>query len=183
MIMDGKEYAMLKIGEKVLYGAVGACTVTDMCTKKFGDAGEREYYVLVPVYDSRTTLYVPVDNEALKAKMRKLLSAEEIEELITSMPAAESSWISDEKARQEHFKNTLRSGDRRALIGMTKSLYTHRKKVLSMGRKPHMADERMFKEAEKMLCDEFAVVLGMEPGEVMPYIMGKLDGKEAKKKA
>ncbi len=168
---------MLKIGEKVLYGAAGACTVTDICTKKFGDAGEREYYVLVPVYDSRTTLYVPVDNEALQAKIRKLLSAEEIDALISSMPAAESSWISDEKARQEYFKNTLRSGDRRALIGMTKSLYVHRNKVLKMGRKPHMADERMFKEAEKLICDEFAVVLGMEPGEVLPYIMRRLEAK------
>ena len=165
---------MLKIGEKVLYGTAGACTVTDICTKKFGDAGEREYYVLVPIYDSRTTLYVPVDSPASQAKLKRLLSAEEVEELISPMSSTEIFWISDEKARQEHFKSTLRSGDRRALIGMTKALYTHRKKVLGMGRKPHMADEKIFKEAEKLICDEFSVVLGIEPGDVMPYIMNKL---------
>lgn len=169
---------MLKVGEKVLYGAAGACTITEICTKKFGDAGEREYYVLVPIHDSRTTLYVPVDNEALKAKMKKLLSAEEIEALIDSMPQEEFVWIADEKARQEKFKETLKSGDRRELMGMAKVLYAHRKKVMSMGRKLHTTDERMFREAEKLLCDEFAVVLGMKPAEVMPFIIRRLDEKQ-----
>ena len=77
---------MLKVGEKVLYGAAGACTITEICKKRFGDAEEREYYVLVPIHDSRSTLYVPLDNEKLRAKMKKLLSAEEIEALIDSMP-------------------------------------------------------------------------------------------------
>lgn len=170
---------MLNIGEKVLYGAAGACTITDICTKKFGDKGEREYYVLVPVHDTRTTLYVPVDNEALQAKMKKLLSAEEIEALIASMPREEAVWINDEKARQESFKNILKSGDRRELINMTKALYRHRQKVTAMGRKLHMSDERLFKEAEKLLCDEFAVVLEMQPSEVMPFIIHRLDEQTA----
>lgn len=166
---------MLKIGEKVLYGSAGACTITDICTKKFGDAGEREYYVLVPVHDSRTTLYVPVDNEALQAKMKKLLSAEELEELIQSMPKEEPVWIVDEKTRQEKYKAMLKSGDRRDLISITKAMYSHRKKMLSMGRKLHMADEKLFREAEKLLCDEFAVVLDINPSEVMPFIINKLE--------
>lgn len=166
---------MLEIGEKVLYGAAGACTVTEICTRKFGEAGEREYYVLVPVHDTRTTLYVPVDNESLQAKMKKLLSAEEIESLIASMPEEESLWIADEKVRQEKYKGMLRRGDRRELIGMAKALYRHRQKLMAMGRKLHMADERLFKEAEKLLCDEFAVVLGLKPSEVMTFIAGKLE--------
>lgn len=170
---------MLNIGEKVLYGAAGACTVTDICTKKFGDKGEQEYYVLVPVHDTRTTLYVPLKNEALQAKMKKLLSPEELEALIDSMPREEAVWINDEKARQESFKSILKSGDRRELIGMTKALYSHRQKVTAMGRKLHMSDERLFKEAEKLLCDEFAVVLDMQPSEVMPFIINKLNAKAA----
>lgn len=170
---------MLKIGEKVLYGAAGACTITEICKKKFGESGEREYYVLVPIHDTRTTLYVPLDNEALKAKMKKLLTAEEIEALIDSMPREEYVWIENEKARQERFKEILRCGDRREIMTMAKSLYAHRQKVMSMGRKLHMSDERMFKEAEKMLCDEFAVVLNMKPADVMPFIIKRLDQTEA----
>lgn len=169
---------MLKVGEKVLYGASGACTITGVCTKMFGDGRERDYYVPVPVHDSRTTLYVPMDNETLKTKMRKLLSAEEIDELLDSIPKEEMTWIANDKARQESFKAILRSGDRRALMGMAKSLNGHRKQAAAKGRKLHMADERMYKEAEKLLCDEFSVVLDMKPSEVLPFIMRRLEGAE-----
>ncbi len=171
---------MLKVGERVLYGAAGACTITEICKRQFGDAGEREYYVLVPIHDGRSTLYVPVDNEALRAKMKKLLSAEEIEALIDSMPQEEPAWIEDEKQRQEQFKATLKNGDRREIMGMTKALYNHRKYMMSMGRKLHSCDEKVFREAEKLLCDEFAVVLGMKPAEVMPFIVRRLDTRTTK---
>jgi CarD family transcriptional regulator len=174
---------MLNIGEKVLYGGAGACTITGTCVKKFGDKGEKEYYVLVPVHDSRTTLYVPVGNATLEAKMKKLLSAQEIEALIDSMPKEEPIWINDEKTRQESFKDILRSGDRRELIGMTKALYNHRQKMMARGRKLHMNDERVLKEAEKLICEEFAVVLDINPSEVMPFIIHRLDGQTASRQA
>ena len=41
----------------------------------------------------------------------------------------------------------------------------------------HAADERIFREAEKLLCDEFAAVLGLRPSEVIGFIAGKLEGK------
>ncbi len=165
---------MLNVGEKVLYGASGACTVTDICKRKFGDGDEKEYYVLVPVHDSRTTLYVPVGNAALEAKMKKLLSADEIEELILSMPKQKTEWIADEKVRQETYKKMLHSGDRRDLISITKAMYNHRKTMMAKGRKLHMADEKLYREAEKLLCDEFSAVLEIEPSEVVPFIISKI---------
>ncbi len=170
---------MLNIGDKVLYGAAGACTVTDICRKKFGDAGEREYYVLVPIHDNRTTLYLPVDNEKLMGKVKQLLSVEEIEDLIRSMPDEKPIWIADEKLRQETYKSMLRSGNRRDLVSITKALYNHRQKMASMGRKLHIADEKLLHEAEKLLCDEFAAVLDLQPSEVNTYIMSRLEPSKA----
>ncbi len=167
---------MLSVGETVLYGSAGACPVKEICTRKFGDAGEKKYYVLTPIHDTRTTLYVPVENQAVQAKIKHLLTAEEIEELILSMPKEDPVWISDEKKRQEEYKAVLRRGDRRELMSMTKALYAHRRSMAAIGRKLHMADEKMFREAEKLLCDEFAVVLDMEPSEVLPFIIQKLEG-------
>ncbi|MCI8400743.1 MAG: CarD family transcriptional regulator [Lachnospiraceae bacterium] len=169
---------MLKTGEMVLYGAAGACRVKEICTKKFGDGQEREYYVLTPLHDGRTTLYVPVDNQALHAKMRKLLSAGELEELLLSVPREEEIWISDEKVRQETYRNTIKKADRRELIGMTKTLYNRRKQMMAAGRKLHVADERLYREAEKLLCDEFVVVLGLEASQVMPFILGRLEERK-----
>ena len=165
---------MLKVGEKVLYGGAGACTVTKTVWRRCGESQEeREYYVLTPVRDGRTTLYVPVDNAASQAKIRPLLSPEQLTELVRSMPEEEAPWIADEKARQERYKNTLKSGNRRELLVMAKALYLHRKQVKAMGRRLHQTDERLLQEAEKLLCDEFAVVLGMERGQVISYLFEK----------
>ena len=165
---------MLKVGEKVMYGAAGACTVTETVMRRFGETQkEREYYVLTPVRDGRTTLYVPVDNMALQAKMRRLLSPEELKELVRSLPEEDAPWIADEKIRQEKYKDTLKNGNRRELIAMTRTLYRHRKQVKAMGRRLHVTDERLFQEAEKLLCDEFAVVLGMEPRQVIAFLFEK----------
>ena len=171
---------MFQVGEKVLYGTAGACTITEICKKSFGDAGEKEYYVLVPIHDGRSTLYVPCANETLLAKMKKLLSAEEIMTLIDSMPEADSEWIDDERKRQEYFKNVIKNGNRQEIMSITKALYNHRKQVLSLGRKLHSCDDKVFREAEKLLCDEFAVVLGMKPAEVMPFIVHRLDRRMVK---
>jgi CarD family transcriptional regulator len=74
----------------------------------------------------------------------------------------------------------LKNGDRREIMGIAKSLYNHRKYVLSLGRKLHSCDDKVFREAEKLLCDEFAVVLGMKPSEVMPFIIHRLDERIVK---
>ena len=42
------------------------------------------------------------------------------------------------------------------------------------GKHLRAADERFFKEAERMLYDEFALVLGMEPEEVLPFILERI---------
>ena len=38
-----------------------------------------------------------------------------------------------------------------------------------------MADERFFKEAERLLYDEYAVALGVTPDQVQPYISEIID--------
>lgn len=66
-----------QVNDSVLYGAEGVCRITDICEQDF--MGERAmYYVLKPVYGATSTVFVPVNNERLKAKMRRILSAEEI---------------------------------------------------------------------------------------------------------
>ena len=48
-----------------------------------------------------------------------------------------------------------------------------------MGRKVHVCDERFLKEAEKILYDEFAHVLDIEPEQVLPYIFDQIESAEA----
>ena len=39
----------------------------------------------------------------------------------------------------------------------------------------HVADERFFKTAEKILYDEFALVLEIEPQQVLPFVLQQIE--------
>ena len=176
------EKAQYAIGDTVMYATQGVCRIVDIEKKEFAGV-TAEYYVLKPVYTPNSTVYVPLANGTLTGRMRRLLSKEEVGALIQAMPQEPSVWIADENARKESHREVLAKGDHRQLIQAIKSVYLHRKELQEQGRKLHMTDERFFKEAEKMLYDEFALVLGIQPDQVLPFILSRIDqegsGQEA----
>lgn len=163
----------------VRYGAHGVCKIVDIAEKNFNGVPV-EYYVLKPIYNDTSTIYVPVQNQSLTDKMHKVLSAEEIRALIQAMPYEESIWIDDEEERKRRYQEILVDGDRVELIRMIKALYLRQREQQAKGRKLHMADDRFFKEAERMLYEEFALVLQMKKEEVLPFILAQLQAEKQK---
>ena len=53
-------------------------------------------------------------------------------------------------------------------------IYLHKKEISDKGKKLHLCDEHMLKNAENLLSDEFAYVLKIEKDEVLPYILNML---------
>ncbi len=160
----------IQIGSYVMYGKSGVCRVEDIRKETFGK-DSADYYILKPVFDKMSTIYVPVNNPALQQNMRQVLTPEEIYALIRSMPELEDSqWIHDPRERNAFFKDVLQRGDRGELIQIIKTLYHHQKDATSHGKKLHAADDAIMKKAEKMLYDEFALVLCIAPDEVVPFI-------------
>ena len=76
---------MFKINDTVLYGTEGVCEIKDITQLNFGE-GMMEYYVLQPIYKDSLTIFVHTGNDHLISKMRLILSREEIEEIIRTMP-------------------------------------------------------------------------------------------------
>ena len=64
----------------------------------------------------------------------------------------------------------LRSGDRSELVRLVKTLHTHRLELQQCGRKFHLADERMLRDAERVLFEEFAYALSIPPESVGDYL-------------
>lgn len=166
---------MITLNSTIIY-ASSVCKVKEIKKMTVGK-NTREYYVLAPVYDDKNTIYVPTDNPALLQKMRKILSAEEITELINAMPENETLWIEDDKARSEAYKKILEHGDRAEIIRIIKTLYERRLALMSEGKKLHSADEIIFARAEKMIYDEFALVLDIKREEVTPFILKQIEIK------
>ncbi len=165
---------MFQTEDTILYGTHGVCKIQSIEEMTFSGK-KQEYYILNPVYNQASTIYVPVHNEALTAKMHRILSAEEIYELIRTMPDEKTIWIENENARKERFQEIISGNNRQELVQLIKTLYLHQEKQKEKGKKLHIADERFLKEAEKLLYNEFALVLDMEPNQVLPFIMGQIE--------
>lgn len=164
---------MYQINDTVMYGSQGVCTISGTEEKNFGRQ-KIKYYILKPVFQNNSTIFVPVDNEALTAKMTRVISRDEIMQLIQTVAHTEINWEEDDGLRKKQFKETLLSGDRQSIILLIKAIRIHQQEQSEKLRRLHIADEQFLKEAEGVLYDEFALALGINPAQVLPFIMESL---------
>lgn len=116
-----------QINDTVLYAANGICKITEITKQEF--CGEyKEYYTLKPLYDTRSTIDVPLNNEVLTGKMRRVLCVEEIYDLIRRMPHENEIWIEEEVVRKVRYKEILGRGDPSELVRLIKTLHHHQEK-------------------------------------------------------
>lgn len=171
---------MLKINDIVLYEAEGVCKIKDITKENFGE-GIMEYYVLQPIYKDSLMIFVHTGNDHLISKMRRVLSREEIEKIILTMPEEELLSIEDESAREIKYQEIINSGDRRAVVKLIKTIYLRQKNRKEQKKNPYAIDERFLKEAEKLLYDEFALVLNVKPNQVLPLIIKQIEYSKRRK--
>lgn len=164
---------MFNVNDTILYGTHGICKITDITEQKF-NGSTNKYYILQPLHNTSSTIYVPMDNEKLIAKMRRILSEEEIYELIKAMPDKNGAWIENKNERNEYFRSILSNGDRAEIIKLIKIIYQHKEELKAIGKKLHASDEQFFKEAEKVIYDEFALVLNIRYDQVLPFIVDQI---------
>ena len=70
-------------GETVVYGGSGVCQIDDIRDISFYHERPQKYYVLKPLFVKQSqTVYVPMNNEKLTAKIQPVISREEALELI-----------------------------------------------------------------------------------------------------
>ena len=168
-----KERIMYSVNEKIHYGGSGVCVIQEITTMRFGRTRE-QYYVLKPVYQNSSVIYVPVQNEQLTAKMRPVMSKDEVDSLIDSIDEIPTAWEDDPQLRKTNFDALLRSNECRSLIVLIKTLNAHRERRQACGKALHVSDESFLREAQRLLYDEFAGALGIQPDQVRAYIQTKL---------
>ena len=164
---------MYQIGEKVVYGVHGVCTVADQ-EERLIDRKKRIYLVLEPIGQDGSRYLVPTHNEAAMAKLRPMLSAQDLENLIQSEQVRNQEWIKDENQRKQVYRELIGSGDRIRLMQMVHSLYGHRAAQTAAGKKVHLCDDNFLRDAERLLAGEFSIVLGMTPEEAKQYVRSHL---------
>jgi CarD family transcriptional regulator len=172
MPTEGSE--MYKENDTILYSAHGICRIAEIAEKDLGGS-RMEYYVLKPVTNEGATIFVPVNNENLTAKMRHVMSKDEICSLVEAMSDEDTIWMDDEFVRRARYREIISGGDCRDLVRLVKTLHIHKQSQKALGKRMKSADEDILKGAEKMLHDEFAYVLKIKRDEVLPFIMERVN--------
>lgn len=165
---------MFNVGDMVLYGSTGVCRISEVTDMRMGRE-TKKYFILNPVSQDNSTVFVPVDNELLVGRMRKVLTESEIKKMLNDVDQNENIWIDNDAERGEKFNEIIKSGDRGQIILVVRALYKHQRELTKHGKKLHLADERCLKDAERLIRDEFSIVLNIEPDMVGDYISGHLN--------
>ena len=165
---------MFRINDVVVYGAQGVCKIVGIDEQKI-DGINKKYFVLKPQDNRGTTFYVPTWNEKALAKMRKVMTKQDVDALIDSMPSKTPTWIANENERKETYKKVLASGDQAAIISMIQAIYLHKKEREAEGKRLHMSDEYFMKDAEQLLYNEWQYVLNMDKAGLMAYIFERIE--------
>lgn len=160
---------MFEAGEYIVYGNTGVCKVGEVTKMTApGTEEDRLYYTLEPVYDKGCRLFTPIDNQ--KVIMRPVLTKSEAEELIARMKEIDTLWVSDEKHREQIYKEAIRTGNCEEWVKIIKTLYLRKQSRLAEGKKVTSSDAKYLHLAEESLYGELSVVMGIPKEEMEAFI-------------
>ena len=160
---------MWNLSDVVIYGSAGVCRIDDIKSENF--AGEmKTYFILKPVFDTKTTIHVPEFNEKLMAKIKSVLQRDEALCLIKNFQHIAPLQIDNDKIRYEKYKEILDSGDREMLLAVIKALYERREQLNKSNKKMRASDEHTLKDAEQLFENELSYIFSIPREEVREFI-------------
>lgn len=155
----------MQIGELVVHGTAGVCRVEGETRL---DGMEGTYYVLSPLYVKDATFYTPMNGG--KVKLRPVMSRADALRLINEIPSIEPVVFRGMNEQKLRSAEILKSGDSHQLVSLTKTIYAHRQRRSSMGKKIGSNDAATLKKAETLLFGELATALEMPFEEIPGYV-------------
>lgn len=151
---------MYQIGELVQYGTSGVCKVEEIVQGVPWLQKDTKCYLLVPVNRKEEKIYTPVDND--KVTMRRILSKEEVKELLDQATEIEGLSIVNEKQCEAVYREELYSVDCYRWLGLLKTLYARKAARLAIGKRITATDERYLKSVEERLKEELNLIIGQD---------------------
>lgn len=160
---------MFSVGDKIIYGETGVCTVESIGPLRVsGGSSERVYYCLIPLIGSGT-YFTPIDSSAY---MRPVMSRAEAEALIDAIPDIEPAICEDNRFNHvdAYYKELFKQHSCEALVAIVKGL---RCRIASRKSKSSRAEATM-KRAKEILHGELSVALDIDYKDVEAYISDRL---------
>lgn len=160
-----------KPGDRLVYGSNGVCVIESITPKRFAnDKAERLYYILKPINSHTSTLFVPLDNETLRIKMREVITKPEITDLLSRVKNSSIDWIENRGERLSRFQEILRGSSLEDLVQLIGCIYDKKQALLDNSKHLSATDANILSAAEKLVNEEFSYVLSIPQEKVSGYI-------------
>ena len=171
--------AQFEVGQYVVYGTNGICIVDSIELMSFTAGAPKEMYYVLRQYKNRATqFFVPMKNESLVSKMREPMQKADIEDILMGLSDDDVQWIKDRRERGEYFRSILHQGVSGHLLNMITCIYEKKRELARNGKKLSVTDTTTLKSAEKLVEEEFAWALEIDPEEVPAFIRKRLHIRE-----
>ncbi len=160
---------MFLVGDKIIYGENGVCTVEKIEPLSIpGTSRDKLYYHLTPLVGTGT-YFTPVDSGAY---MRPVMSREEAEALIDAMPGIEPAVCNDNRFNHvdAFYKDLFRLHSCETLVAIVKGLHSR----MAERKTRSSRAEATMRRAKDMLHGELAVALGIDIQDVESYILSRI---------
>ena len=160
---------MFSVGDKIIYGENGVCTVESIGPLTMAGAPkDKLYYYLSPLIGSGT-YFAPVDSGAY---MRPVMSRAEAEALIDAMPGIQPAICTDNRFNHvdAFYKELFKQHSCEALVSIVKGL----KSRMSDRKTKSSRAEATMKRAKDILHGELSVALDIDVKDVEDYIVSRL---------
>lgn len=161
----GEYQFMFSVGDKIIYAESGVCTVDKIAPI---DQSGKLYYYLTP-YVSTGTYFAPVESNAY---MRPVMSREEAEDFISTIPGIEPAVCTDTRFNHvdAFYRELFRQHTPQALVSIIKGLH---QRAAEKKNRSSRADATM-KRAKEVLHGELSVALGIEYQLIEKYILDRI---------
>ena len=162
---------MFEIGDYVVFCLDGVCTIEAIGPLDMeGVSKDKLYYTLAPVGKiGNNRIFAPVESK--RVVMRKIITLDEANELISVINDIEPLEVTDDKKREETYKAVLQSCDCVRIVQLIKGIYARKVARYAAGKKLPAIDERYFGMAENSLYGELAFPLKLNKDEVRDFII------------
>ena len=164
---------MLNIGQCVIYGSHGLCSVRDILVPSFLERGkEKEYYQMVSAVDAGSVLYVPVDGA--EDKVRDVIAADDAEELIDEIEYAPELELPEGKKAEPVITDVIKRNLTDEMMSLVKTLHKIKAIRQAEGKKFASLNEKYLNIAEKLLYTELAFSLKVEKDDIKKRVFEEL---------
>ena len=162
-------FIMYEQGEILVYGNQGVCRLIDIRRERFTDRSAM-YYILLPLFDGRSKVYVPVENSKLASKLRPVMVKETLLTMMSEAKQNSAEWEKDDRKRNQLFRDIVADGLTAELLTVMKTLILHKRELSQTVRRLHSADEKTLALCEKIAGEEFAYAFGVEVDDALSHI-------------